>query len=249
MGTYSQSYQDEIVRTIFNHVELTERQRFAVELGFNSADLRGGSGSNVARLVLESGWRCLLIDGEHENSSINLHKHMLSASNVNQILTSYSCPVQLGYVSIDLDSIDLWIFRSVAMAFSPAVVSVEYNCNFPLGVSVAYPNDSRPWFGDSSYGSSLSALIQVAHETGYRLLWVVRGLDAIFIRTDLVQDGTESDVPSTSTWIDYAGFPAHRRTAPDQLPDFLDYGTWVATGGDLGSAVAAARPICEKYLT
>jgi len=71
-GRYSQSYQDVLIDEIFANIGTVNTPPFCVEFGFNSRSLVEGSGANVANLVINKGWRHLLIDGNNENLDINL---------------------------------------------------------------------------------------------------------------------------------------------------------------------------------
>ncbi|MEI8154736.1 MAG: hypothetical protein WCG92_24610, partial [Hyphomicrobiales bacterium] len=64
-GKYSQSYQDELLLEILENVETCNTPPFCVEFGFNHSELIGGTGSNVARLVLDNGWMGLLLDSHN----------------------------------------------------------------------------------------------------------------------------------------------------------------------------------------
>ena len=46
---------------------------YFVEIGFDASSYEGGTGANTWQFHLD-GWDGVLIDGQHENASINLHK-------------------------------------------------------------------------------------------------------------------------------------------------------------------------------
>ena len=91
------------------------------------------SGANTHNLY-RKGWRGLLLDGSHTNETINLHSEWIMASTIVSVFDQYAVPKDLDYLSIDIDSADLWIFRAIVSSgkYRPRVISVEYNCNFPL---------------------------------------------------------------------------------------------------------------------
>lgn len=249
-GTHSQSYQDELLDVVFANVGTRNSPPFCVEFGFDSTSLTQGSGANVAALVLRDGWKCLLIDGENENPAINLRKHYLSSSNVCDVFRSHGVPAEPEYISIDVDSTDLWLFEAVVKNYRAMVFSVEYNCNYPVDAAVTFPNDpDEHWQGDRGYAASLKALTLVAERHGYSLLWVVPGLDAFFIRNDLIDDGSGRICFPISTWRWWTGIPLHPPLKDrGRLGMFIDYEVYLRTSGDLARSREHARPVCQRYL-
>ena len=242
---YSQKGQDGIIGEIFSRIGTENTPPFCVEFGFNSEKINGGSGANVANLVLTKGWNSLLLDGDHENPLINLHKEYLTAGNICSILEKYNCPPRPDYVSIDVDSTDLWLFDSLLSKYSPRLVSVEYNANFPIEHAITHPNEKSLYRdGCSTYGASLKALDLVGKKYGYSLVYVLIELDAFFIRNDLIE-GLEK--PSLCHFAGLAGFPMHRKVGDGSEAEFLDYEEFVASG-DIEKAKAKAAPISKKFL-
>ncbi|HBJ34809.1 MAG TPA: hypothetical protein DDZ51_08605 [Planctomycetaceae bacterium] len=163
--------------------------------------LTHGNGANTSRLIIHHGWSSLLLDGGTGNPEINLHSHFLTSANICSIFQQYNVPSEPEYISIDVDSVDLWLFRAVLSKYRAMVFSVEYNCHFPLDAAVTFPdNPDEHWEGDRGYGASLRALTLVAEEHGYCLLWVVPKVDAFFIRKDLIDDGTDKIVFPFGRW-------------------------------------------------
>ena len=249
-GTYSQSYQDVLLEYIFEHVGVRNTPPFCVEFGFNDASLTGGSGSNVANFVLNHGWRCLLLDGGHDNPSINLHRHFLTADNICDVFAEHGVPTEPEYISIDVDSTDLWLFRSLLTRHKAMIYTVEYNSCFPLDRAITFPNDdAEGWQGDRGYGASLKALQMVAAEGGYSLLWVVPLLDAVFIRNDLIEDGSGELAFPLSRWKQATSFNHHPCLKDASRSNLvLDYETYVQSGGDLAVSRRTAHDVARKSL-
>jgi len=216
---YSQSNQDGVIEYIFENIGVTNK--FCVEFGFNSNSLTGGSGSNVARLVLEDKWSCLLLDSDYENVSINLYKEFLTPENICSIFKKYLVPNEPDYVSIDVDSVDLWLMKSILKeGYRPRIISVEYNANFPLKYS--YTVNCVPdynYIGDMVYGASLLALNNVAEEFNYSLIGVVNSLDLFFIRNDLLN----VKAPSIFKFNDLTEIPCHLKTTKERLKYLVEY--------------------------
>lgn len=224
-GLYSQSYQDELLSIIFKHVRPVNSPPFCVEFGFDSTSLTHGNGANTSRLILENGWSNLLLDGGMSNPEINLHAHFLTSSNICSIFRQYHVPSEPEYISIDVDSVDLWLFRAVLSKYRAMVFSVEYNCHFPLDAAVTFPDSpDEHWKGDRGYGASLKALCMVAEKHGYSLLWVVPTLDAFFIRNDLIDDGTGDIVFPFSRWRTVTNLQIHPPLKdPQRASLFVDF--------------------------
>lgn len=249
-ATKSQSYQDELLDVIFENIGTINKTPFCVEFGFNTSKLDGGSGANVAGLIQEKKWDSLLLDGGNENKSINLYKHFLTSENICAIFKSYNVPKEPEYISIDVDSTDLWLFRSLLKEYRAMVYSVEYNSNYPLNKAITFPNDSEEhWQKDSGYGASLKALTMVAAEQGYSLVWVVRKLDAFFVRDDLIEDGTHVKVFPYEKWANCTNIRSHRALRDFKKANiYLDYEVYVSSGGDIEASKKAAYKTCMTYL-
>lgn len=249
-GSRSQSYQDALLDIIFENIGTVNKVPFCVEFGFNTADLETGSGANVASLILDKKWDSLLLDGENENLAINLHKHFLTSENICEIFKSYNVPKQPEYISVDVDSTDLWLFRSLLKEYKAMVYSVEYNSNYPLNKAITFPNESNEhWQEDCGYGASLKALTMVAAEQGYSLVWVVRKLDAFFVRNDLIDDGTDMLVFPYSKWANCTNIRSHGSLKdPSKANIYLDYEVFTNSNGDVEASKQAAYNTCMTYL-
>ena len=245
---YSQKGQDGVIEYIFKNLRTKNDIPFCVEFGFNSDTLEGGTGSNVANLVLNNDWRCLLLDGDYESEKINLYKHHLTSDNICSIFSKYKVPKSPEYISIDVDSIDLWLFKAILSKYTPMVVSVEYNANFPIDEAITFidlktilniKNSRR------TYGASLKALKMVGDEFGYTLVYVLKGLDAFFIRNDLLKN---YNIPSFDYFKDKIVKWHNRQKDQTHVKYFLDYEVYVETGGNIKESQEAAVKACHLYV-
>lgn len=180
----SQFGQDGILKEIFANIGTTNK--FCVEFGHSETTYKF---TNVGRLVQEDGWKALLMDGENENPEINLHKEFITSGNIIDLFDKYHVPQEPDYVSIDIDSCDLWVMKKIMQSkYKPRVVSCEYNPLFPLEASVTIPDDPTfRWNGeDCVWGASLAAINKAARESGYKLVACVWPCDAFMIREDLI---------------------------------------------------------------
>jgi hypothetical protein len=249
-GEYSQFYQDALLDYIFANAIPDSVSPFCVEFGFDGASFHDGGGSNVAKLVLERGWQCLLLDGGYSNPAINLHQYFLTPGNIVEIFRRYGVPGSPEYISIDVDSLDFWLFRSLLMTYRPMVYSVEYNAHFPLWAAITVDNDPNfRWQRDRLYGASLKALTLLANEHGYSLLWVVPKVDAFFIRNDLVDDGSDTWVHPFSAWRRATNLRVHPRVRNiERLKCLIDYES-IGNKTDIrGSSKDRAFDVGRRYL-
>lgn len=197
---YSMRGQDGTLEFIFANIGVANSPGFFVEFGFSSD--KDYSGSNTFFLKQSYGWTGLLMDGGNFNSSMNLRREYITQFNIIDLFIKYKVPREPDYVSIDLDSCDIWIFESIISnpkLYTPRVVSVEYNAQYPLKSTIAWPqNCSLQWDRKSNlFGSSLGALKLVGDKYGYTLVDVVKKCDAFFVRTDLLG---EEKRPSFEKW-------------------------------------------------
>lgn len=123
---------------MFNIIGATNK--FYVEIGFNADDWT--MGSNTYNLNMNHGWKGVMFDGLHENEKINLYKKFISPETLVQTFQEHNVPVEVDYVSIDIDSQDLWVLQALIgpqSPYRPRVISVEYNAHFPLAATVTMP--------------------------------------------------------------------------------------------------------------
>merc|ERR1712232_1365492 len=106
------------------------------------------------------------------------------------------------FVSIDIDSCDVWVFLAMvdsASPFRPRVVQIEYNRHFPFdrAITIDCSSGGPPWNGAwpikdfapiaaDVYGASMLAVAQAAESRGYVVVWVERCYDIFLVRSDLI---------------------------------------------------------------
>lgn len=249
-GPRSQGSQDGILAEIFRHVPTANSPPSAVEFGFNADELAAGTGANTATLVIDHGWRALLLDDAHENQAINLHREFLTSGTIVDVFAERGVPAEPDLISIDVDSTDLWLFRALLPHYRAAVYAVEYNAHFPLDVAVTCADDPQVrWQRDRAYGASLRALATVAREHGYSLVAVAPPFDAFFVRDDLIDDGSDAIAPPLEHWRSVTRLRVHAPVFDERrIGWFLDYDVWRDTGGDIARARRSAEAACRKYL-
>ena len=171
-------------------------QRF-VEFGFSGWEF------NCADLART--WDGLLIDGDRYNVTIAstilprrvVARHEWLTLDTLDVISTYLAGRELGVLSIDVDGNDYW-FLEALIGLRPAIIISEYNSVFGhRSISVPYdPAFDRRQFGDGWYfGASLAALAGLAAPHGYVLVAETGGINAFFLRDDLL---TAADRPMTA---------------------------------------------------
>ena len=245
---YSQKYQDALIDFVFENIKTNEKP-FCVEFGYNHDKIFKNNKGNCTKLILDHNWDYILFDCHNENESINLYKHFLTSNNICEIFQRYNVPKEVDYISIDVDSIDLWLFEALLKEYKSKLFSVEYNPNFPIDRAITKIENSNFFEGDRLYGASLKALNLVAEKYGYTLIWVVDELDAFFVRNDLIKKELEMFKPNLKKWKSNANKICHKPLEnKEKLKECLDYEVFQESNGNIEKSIQSAQDICEIVL-
>ena len=243
----SQGMQDGVIDFICEHIEITNK--YCIEFGYDSTSWDNCL-PNTKYLVHERKWNHLLMDENCHNPDINLYRHFITSENVCELFQQYDVPKEPGYISIDLDSTDIWVTDALLKNYRPSFFSVEFNPIFPIDAAMAFPNDADEfWHMDRVMGSSLKALNMMAQNHGYSLVYAgcystARHHDAFFIRDDLIE---QSHVPSLETFSN-THVPLHAVCVNGRENIYLDYGVWLETK-DLQKSRDAVPKEWKKYIS
>ncbi|MFT5203150.1 MAG: hypothetical protein ACI9C1_002547 [Candidatus Aldehydirespiratoraceae bacterium] len=177
-STYSQNGEDGILAALFNAIGVTNR--VYVEFGAGTGD------ECNTRLLGEQGWTGLRMDGVDQADGSDIRQEFITAENVNELFAKYGVPDEFDLLSIDIDSNDYWVLRSLDERYRPRVLVMEYNAS--LGPTerktIAY-DPAYVWDVSSYFGASLAALHSVAEQRGYSLVGCDSlGVNCFFVRTD-----------------------------------------------------------------
>jgi hypothetical protein len=191
----SQHEEDGITVALFDRIGV-ETRRF-VEIG------AGVNGGNSGFLAKECGWTGLMLEIEPERASrlrsrfapaVRVVEAQVTRENINELVTAHGLAGDIDLLSIDIDSIDYWVWEHLT-ACRPRIVIVEYNPLFGTDRAVTVPYDpafDRRQFDvprAAYYGASLPALAKLGARKGYRLVLLEpRGVNAFFVRDDLARD-------------------------------------------------------------
>jgi hypothetical protein len=212
--TYSQSGEDGVIAKILSL--LPESDRWCVEFGaWDGIHL-----SNVRRLILEQGYRAVMIEGSETkyrslvaNYAGNASVHPVhgfvgfgAEDGLDAILSRYEIPKNFDFLSIDIDGNDYHVWNAIH-EYRPKVVCVEFNPTVPTEVEFVQAADPRV-----SQGSSLLSLVELARAKQYELVCVLH-VNAFFVdskyfpRFDIADNGPHAlrrDL-SAVTWL-FSGY-------------------------------------------
>ncbi|WP_420422351.1 hypothetical protein [Simkania sp.] len=181
---FSQCGEDGIIEYIFSQIGTSSK--YYVEFGA----LDGHIASNTKYLREFKGWTGLLIDCSYENHQINLHKHFITAENINTLFELHHVPYDLDLLSIDIDGNDFYVWHALDEQYRPRLVVIEYNGNFPPNQSVVISyNSQHRWDGSRYFGANITAMQQLGRLKGYTLVYAdSSGCNLFFIPDELVPD-------------------------------------------------------------
>ncbi len=198
---YSQSDEDGIIAEIFHRIGTTNKT--FLEIGSS-----GGLESNTLYLLLQ-GWKGFWVDGSSkfielisQKFSFSLNTGSLKAihrwvhkENINQLIEDATEDGQaLDLLSLDIDGNDYHILDAIE-SLNARVLVVEYNPKFrpPVKWVMSY-NPSHSYDGSDYMGASLKSFEILLLGKGYKLVGCnLLGINAFFVRKDLMKDNFHSD--------------------------------------------------------
>jgi hypothetical protein len=222
---FSQSEEDGILWYIFSLLGTTNRKAIEVCAG-------NGMECNSANLIINHGWKGLLVDGDSKNIDIarkfyseqqdtflggaNIVNTWITAENINELFANNGYSGEVDLLTIDVDGVDYWLWKAIDVS-SPRVVVVETTPSWAAdrAVTVPYaPDFKAKWIrsegipGDKADwfcygGASLPAFVKLGKEKGYRLVGTNRlNYNAFFVRND-VADNILPEVSAESCFGQY----------------------------------------------
>lgn len=203
--------------------------------------------STTRFLMVNNGWRGLVMDGSLENikrlrrrkwfwrHDLTARACFVTRENVDGLIADWAQGEDIGLLHIDVDGNDYWLWEAVR-SVSPSIVIMEYNALFGAErlVTVPYRADFDRLQAHRSgqyFGASLSALAHLGQEKGYALIGTNGGgNNAYFVQRDLLVDGIVERMPAqaymppcfrdsrdASGRLDFLSF-AQRQALLDGLP-------------------------------
>ena len=165
-----------------------------------------------SEILARRGWSGIRFDGDEVSAKVipNLHLEFITPETVVHLFRKHGVQQTVDYVSIDIDSCDLWIFLALTEVYRPKLISIEYNSIYAFNESrtnvCGRPQEvvSLPFFqkqygqfystglyGHKLDGASLRAIHLAAARRGYSVIWVEPHLDVFLARNDLLCAGRE----------------------------------------------------------
>ena len=188
---FSQNQEDGMIDEVFRRIGTASR-RF-IEFG-----VQDGLECNSAYLLTQ-GWRGAWIEGSAANVAkaretfaaypVEVVGRYVTVENADALIAELAKGEELDLLSIDVDSIDYWLWRAI-VTVKPRLVVIEYNASWPPSVRKTVAHDpAMHWDGTNFFGASLGAFEALGREKGYCLVGCsLAGVNAFFVREDLVGD-------------------------------------------------------------
>jgi hypothetical protein len=221
---FSQSDEDGLLVYLLTVVGTTTR--ILVDIGAGRPD-----GSNSTNLILHHGWRGILVDADPDSvralesfyakrvSTTAAQPTIVSArvtpETVDELVSGLLSGEEVDLLSIDVDGLDYWIWRSLE-SIRPRIVVAEVQALWDPNRSVTVPNDPsfqpvfRDGFGIYS-GASLAAFCKLASAKGYSLVGSnMLGFNAFFIRDDVLASPLRRVEPAEITSLPFPTFARQR---------------------------------------
>lgn len=183
---YSQQGEDGIIARIFELIGTDSK--YAVDIGAYDGRIT----SNVMNLE-DAGWKACKLEGGEiadtpEAQKNGVRKEWVTPENVVELFEKYEVPDNFDFLSLDIDSIDYYVLRTLLEAdYKPRAMVTEYNGSYGpvMPVVVRYPVEPGKLWGDY-YGASLAAFYYLLKDHGYRLVYCEdEGVNAFWVRDDL----------------------------------------------------------------
>ena len=204
---------DHILKIVFDRIGLANKQ--AVEFGYNymhaGARIYGKKllerYSLNAYTMVKKGWNVTFFDAEVSDAEAKIVKAVLTEQNIAGHFRLAGVTVDPDFVSVDVDSVDLWLFHGLLNGgYRPRVVAIEFNPNFAADQLVTFQREWHVWTRRSAFGASAGAVHKVATMFGYTVVQMPshekgRGklgynMDMILVRSDLLASCLESSIPT-----------------------------------------------------
>lgn len=177
---YSQNGEDGAIAAILEDIGPGSKVSVEFGIGPNFRDrgyVRGLEGNTV--LLEKTGWHCEYWDTNQHPEKYHVRLEYVTPLNINGLINKYGVD-NLDLISIDVDSIDFWIWA--ALSYTPRVVVIEYNANFiNHDIALTIPDlKGHRWDSTKYYGASYGALKRLGATKGYLPVYS-NGVNVIFV--------------------------------------------------------------------
>jgi len=183
-GGRSQNGEDGLLKYIFDIINV--EYKYCIEFGAGNGEWL--SNTYYFRKILN--WNSLLLEGNNEEvkkgnnkGEKTLYNEYITKDNINELFKKYNVPKNIDLLSIDLDSIDYFVFDKLDInKYCPNVIIIETNPGLPNNIPLIMdPNNSNNNTG--YFGCNLLAVYDLAKKKGYEFLTTVKW-NSIFIKKE-----------------------------------------------------------------
>ena len=183
---YSQLGEEAIISYVFNHINTTNK--YFVDFG-------AGDGFQLSntRLLKESDWTGLMMDGDNKGNS-EVKEEFITAENIISLFDKYNVPKEFDFLSIDIDGNDFWVLKAILESeYSPRLIINEFNGCIDEGLfKIMKYNENHTWGNNDYYGASFESFKELLKGNkdknimGYTLVHQIGTTNMVFIREDIV---------------------------------------------------------------
>lgn len=226
---YSQGGQDGILHEILRRLGSidADRPKWCVEFGaWDGVHL-----SNTCHLIREHGFRAVMIEASKKRYrqlcrnfpgedvvKVNRLVTLDGDARLDRILGETDLPVDFDLLSIDIDSCDYHVWKSLE-DYRPKLVIIEFNPTIPVDIPHVQPADFT-----INQGNGVKAIDNLAREKGYTTL-CIQGGNLIAVRSDYLDRVTDTTPPPVEDLADtgarnfvFVGYDGTVLTSSEELP-------------------------------
>jgi hypothetical protein len=177
---YSQCGEDGVIEKIFTILKPTSY--CCVEIGAWDGVVL----SNTA-LLERKGWRRIGFEGDQSkiNNNPSVFYEWITPKNINSIFDKYAVPRDLDLLSIDIDSLDFYVWA--ALKTNPKVVIIEHNGCWGLTDKVVSYIEDLNWDQTEYFGASTLNMYRLGLAKGYTFVFSSK-CNLIFIKNECLKD-------------------------------------------------------------
>jgi len=178
---YSQYKEDGIIMRLMELMNKT-RNGFYVEFGSEN-----GNECNTRNLRENFNWTGLLMDGSHDNLTINLHKETITHLNILELFLKYNVTDNIDLLSEDTDYADYWIVEKILTKYRPKIVIHEVNQQLPEFCVTVPKSDLLIFWEERStfHGGNVCAFYCLAKRFNYTMVFC-NGINCFWMRNDIL---------------------------------------------------------------
>ena len=228
-SVFSPAGEDGVLERLFEIIE--PENRYLVDLGAGD----GIAGSSSRNLILNHGWRGLLIETVEERArglsqnyesseqATTLHA-LIDPGDIEIILEQHGVPGDPDLLIIGLKANDWYVWRGIR-DFRPRVVQIQYNAVFvPPQTMVIEYHPLNFWDGAMYFGASIQSLYNLGKRKGYELVYAnSSGTNLFFVDASYYD---RLGIGDNNPLLLYRGCEALPQILPARIRD------WIGPGGE-----------------